>query len=70
MLVTDGAEELCLLPRMYVLAFLLRYVTDHVAASAFSDFALAIYPLRTIAGLQMPRKVKVGLSCVLSLGIV
>ena len=54
---------------MYVLAFLIYHVTDHIAASAFSDFVLAIYPLKTIAGLQMDRKIKIGLSCVLSLGI-
>ncbi|KAB8277592.1 hypothetical protein BDV30DRAFT_251166 [Aspergillus minisclerotigenes] len=47
-----------------------NYAFFQGSASAFSDFALAIYPLRTIAGLQMPRKVKIGLSCVLSLGIV
>lgn len=41
-----------------------------VAFSAFSDLALAIYPLFTIAGLQMALKVKLGLGFVLSLGIV
>ncbi|KAE8165146.1 hypothetical protein BDV40DRAFT_309604 [Aspergillus tamarii] len=47
-----------------------NYAFFQGSASAFSDFALAIYPLRTIAGLQMAPKVKIGLSCVLSLGIV
>ncbi|KAE8355462.1 hypothetical protein BDV28DRAFT_163079 [Aspergillus coremiiformis] len=40
------------------------------SASAFSDLIFAIYPITTIAGLQMPRKVKFGLGCVLSLGII
>jgi hypothetical protein len=40
-----------------------------VAASAFSDFVLAVYPLFTIKNLQMATKVKFGLGFVLSLGI-
>jgi hypothetical protein len=42
---------------------------DAVAASAFSDFVLAVYPLFTIKNLQMATKVKFGLGFVLSLGI-
>ncbi|THC91404.1 hypothetical protein EYZ11_009133 [Aspergillus tanneri] len=38
--------------------------------SAVSDLVLAIYPLTTIYGLQMARKVKVGLGFLLSLGVV
>ncbi|KAL4899576.1 hypothetical protein BDW74DRAFT_171391 [Aspergillus multicolor] len=38
--------------------------------SALSDLVLAVYPLTTIYGLQMPLKVKIGLGCVLSLGII
>ncbi|KAL4803362.1 hypothetical protein BDV18DRAFT_166383 [Aspergillus unguis] len=40
------------------------------SASAFSDLVLAVYPLFTIWGLQMALKVKIGLGCVLSLGII
>ena len=46
------------------------FTNEGVAFSAFSDLALAIYPLFTIAGLQMAFKVKLGLGFVLSLGIV
>ncbi|KAL4777259.1 hypothetical protein BDW60DRAFT_520 [Aspergillus nidulans var. acristatus] len=38
--------------------------------SAFSDLVLAVYPLTTIYGLQMALKVKIGLGCVLSLGVI
>ncbi|RDW64448.1 uncharacterized protein DSM5745_09859 [Aspergillus mulundensis] len=41
-----------------------------VAASAFTDLILAVYPLFTIKDLQMATKVKVGLGFVLSLGLV
>ncbi|KAE8377565.1 hypothetical protein BDV26DRAFT_304860 [Aspergillus bertholletiae] len=47
-----------------------NYAFFQGSCSAFSDLILAIYPLRTIAGLQIARKVKIGLSCVLSLGII
>ncbi|KAF7595528.1 hypothetical protein BBP40_005563 [Aspergillus hancockii] len=47
-----------------------NYAFFQGSSSAFSDLVLAIYPLTTIAGLQMARKVKVGLGCVLSLGII
>ncbi|KAL4984997.1 hypothetical protein BDW68DRAFT_6654 [Aspergillus falconensis] len=38
--------------------------------SALSDLVLAVYPLTTIYGLQMALKVKIGLGCVLSLGVI
>ncbi|KAF5858015.1 hypothetical protein ETB97_004946 [Aspergillus alliaceus] len=47
-----------------------NYAFFQGSSSAFSDLALAIYPITTIAGLQMARKVKIGLGCVLSLGII
>jgi hypothetical protein len=49
--------------------FTMLLTGDAVAASAFSDLVLAIYPLLTIKDLQMATKVKFGLGFVLSLGI-
>ncbi|KAL4916733.1 hypothetical protein BDW62DRAFT_218556 [Aspergillus aurantiobrunneus] len=40
------------------------------SSSALSDLVLAVYPLFTIWGLQMALKVKIGLGCVLSLGVI
>ncbi|KAE8154662.1 hypothetical protein BDV25DRAFT_171487 [Aspergillus avenaceus] len=46
-----------------------NYAFFQGSSSAFSDLVLALYPLHTIYGLQMARKVKFGLATVLSLGI-
>ncbi|KAI9367440.1 hypothetical protein BJX61DRAFT_551444 [Aspergillus egyptiacus] len=46
------------------------YALFQGSASALTDFLLAIYPLFTIKNLQMALKVKIGLGCVLSLGII
>ncbi|KAL4793720.1 hypothetical protein BDV19DRAFT_390925 [Aspergillus venezuelensis] len=47
-----------------------NYAFFQGSSSALSDLVLAIYPLFTIWGLQMALKVKIGLGCVLSLGII
>ncbi|KAL4933236.1 uncharacterized protein BDV17DRAFT_286914 [Aspergillus undulatus] len=47
-----------------------NYAFFQGSSSALSDLVLAIYPLFTIWRLQMALKVKIGLGCVLSLGII
>ncbi|KAL4939183.1 hypothetical protein BDV06DRAFT_231231 [Aspergillus oleicola] len=47
-----------------------NYAFFQGSSSALSDLILAVYPLFTIWGLQMALKVKIGLGCVLSLGII
>ncbi|KAL4802505.1 hypothetical protein BDV18DRAFT_163907 [Aspergillus unguis] len=47
-----------------------KYALFQSSGSAFTDLLLAVYPLFTIKDLQMATKVKVGLGCVLSLGVV
>ncbi|KAL3474081.1 hypothetical protein BJX99DRAFT_186751 [Aspergillus californicus] len=47
-----------------------NYAFFQGSSSALSDLVLAVYPLFTIWKLQMPLKVKIGLGCVLSLGII
>ncbi|KAL4963664.1 uncharacterized protein BDV14DRAFT_190774 [Aspergillus stella-maris] len=47
-----------------------NYAFFQGSSSALSDLVLAIYPLSTIWGLQMAMKIKIGLGCVLSLGVI